>query len=198
MLVIEGDMLPSLYLLTLFVLEQFRFLEIQEAYAFEIQQHPLKHNATAVFVPPRSDSGEISQAGRGFDCAICQLEPIGWVEQVYTLGCKHQFHRWCLIYWLHHMENTTCPLCRDTILDPPNGLPNQMAELSLAAQRPNFPEAGSEWVTEGPQYNQRRHPPAQAYVLRQRTPEGGAFTDGSYRLQWNDFHDPMFHLIDWT
>ncbi|ETI25966.1 hypothetical protein G647_02743 [Cladophialophora carrionii CBS 160.54] len=114
MAVLDGDLLPAMYFLTLFLLEQYRFLELQEAYIFDNHNHAMKLCPKVPFMPHRSPTG--SQAEHGYDCAICQVDPIGIFEEVYKLPCKHQFHRWCLINWLCHMGKSKCPMCRDTIL----------------------------------------------------------------------------------
>ena len=126
MLVLDGDILSALYFLALYLLEQFQFLDIQEAHVFDMQGQAMKYCPMTTFAP-RHDCGTF-QAGRGHDCAICQLESIGWVEQVYRLPCKHQFHRWCLIEWLTRGDTSRCPLCRATIVRIP--YPNPLCQIA--------------------------------------------------------------------
>lgn len=121
---VHQDVLPAIYFLSLFLLDQFRFLEIQEAHIFELEAGVMKQCPTATF---RSQDKEYElqallalqsvQVDIGHDCAICQLEPIGLGESVYRLTCNHQFHRYCLLRWLNHQGAITCPLCRVAILD---------------------------------------------------------------------------------
>lgn len=46
------------------------------------------------------------------DCSIC-FEELS--QDLYTLNCKHVFHRDCITRWLHTSPN--CPLCRAPV-DP--------------------------------------------------------------------------------
>jgi hypothetical protein len=101
----------STYFLLLFILEQHRFLELQEAYIFEREEEALSPCPLT-----QCQTLQEETCLDGHDCAICQLEPIGGAEWVYSLGCRHQFHRWCLVGWLIKAKNTSCPLCRDVIL----------------------------------------------------------------------------------
>lgn len=51
------------------------------------------------------------------NCAICleTLAASAVTAEVYTLNCKHAFHRNCIQGWLR--EHNTCPMCR-TNVDP--------------------------------------------------------------------------------
>lgn len=108
---VEGDGFPAAYLLLLFVLEQYRLLEVQEAYILEAEEGRLGPCGLSQFV-----SNPEGGVDTGYDCSICQMESIGAGEWVYSLKCKHQFHRWCLVEWLVGAEKKGCPLCRDVIL----------------------------------------------------------------------------------
>lgn len=101
-----------MYLLLLFILEQYRFLEIQESHIFEKEEEILKRCPILQFRPPRYDDSDVEV---GHDCAVCQTESIGAAEYVYDLPCGHQFHRWCLRTWLVEMEQAGCPLCRTAL-----------------------------------------------------------------------------------
>jgi len=46
----------------------------------------------------------------GESCSIC-LETIS--EEIFCIGCKHEFHNECLELWLR--RSNTCPLCRNEI-----------------------------------------------------------------------------------
>lgn len=109
----NGDIFAALYFLLLFMMEQYRFLEIQDACILEEQEGVMAQFRLTGFKPSNEKD---EQNGVGHDCAICQLEPIGMGEWIYDLPCKHEFHRWCLVNWLVNMERSSCPLCRDVIL----------------------------------------------------------------------------------
>ena len=167
MLVLDGDLLPAVYFLSLFLLEQARFLEIQEANIFDYGPELFRHHPTAPFVSQHTYDAA-SSAERGFDCAICQVESIGRFEEVYSLHCKHQFHRWCLISWVDSMGNTayTCPLCREPIQQPPCDLASHMDRQSLLPGIVPPRATPSLFVTEGPQENRRRDPQTQYHTVR--------------------------------
>ncbi|EXJ67349.1 uncharacterized protein A1O5_09362 [Cladophialophora psammophila CBS 110553] len=109
------NILPAVYFLGLFMLEQYRFLEVQEACIFDAEEHAMKRCPLVAFKAPDGDGADDRQ-DMGHDCAICQVEVIGKAEYVYNLPCNHQFHRWCLIVWLIREGRSHCPLCRYQIL----------------------------------------------------------------------------------
>eukprot|EP01018_Ginkgo_biloba_P006415 Gb_33183 [translate_table: standard] len=54
-------------------------------------------------------------------CAVC-LDDLQTIDQVRELPrCAHLFHKECIDSWIH-LENTTCPLCRSSLLVSANGL----------------------------------------------------------------------------
>jgi len=58
------------------------------------------------------------------ECAIC------WDSMFVArkLPCGHLFHTSCLRSWLE--QDTSCPTCRSTLKETPNGQANEMADLS--------------------------------------------------------------------
>ncbi|KIW65546.1 hypothetical protein PV04_07800 [Phialophora macrospora] len=60
MAVVDGDVLPAIYFLTLFLLEQYRFLDLQEAYIFDNDDHVMKLCPKVPFRPQRHPT--VSQA----------------------------------------------------------------------------------------------------------------------------------------
>ncbi|KIW23533.1 uncharacterized protein PV07_11724 [Cladophialophora immunda] len=109
-----GDILPAMYFLGLFMLEQYRFLEVQEACIFDSEEHAMKPCPLVAFKADEGDRAGVE--GMALECAICQVDAIGRAEYVYKLSCSHKFHRWCLVVWLIHEGRSNCPLCRDQIL----------------------------------------------------------------------------------
>ncbi|KIY03586.1 uncharacterized protein Z520_00277 [Fonsecaea multimorphosa CBS 102226] len=107
----DGDVLPALYFLGLFMLEQYRFLEVQEAYIFDEEEEAMRPCPLIA-----STDGAGAEDTAPLECAICQVDDIGRAEYVYKLGCGHKFHRWCLVVWLIHEGRSNCPLCRGRIL----------------------------------------------------------------------------------
>ena len=81
--------LAAMYFLLLFIMEQYRFLEVQEAYIFEKEEYAMSACPMDRFIPTDKEHRLMT----GHDCAICQSEPIGLGEWVYWLHCGHQFHR---------------------------------------------------------------------------------------------------------
>jgi hypothetical protein len=46
----------------------------------------------------------------GVQCAIC-LESYKWLDQTCGLPCGHNFHKHCIMKWLHEYRRN-CPICR--------------------------------------------------------------------------------------
>eukprot|EP01018_Ginkgo_biloba_P041134 Gb_00010 [translate_table: standard] len=54
-------------------------------------------------------------------CAVC-LDDLQMVDQVRELPrCEHLFHKECIDSWIH-LGNTTCPVCRSSLVVSANGL----------------------------------------------------------------------------
>ena len=49
-------------------------------------------------------------------CSICLCH---LNTGIVTTKCDHRFHKDCLVEWI--VRNRTCPLCRTTLFDFPNG-----------------------------------------------------------------------------
>ncbi|KAL0914856.1 hypothetical protein M5K25_015240 [Dendrobium thyrsiflorum] len=50
------------------------------------------------------------------DCVIC-LCKIRRAKETAALRCRHAFHMQCLDGWKKKSKGTTCPLCRDNLID---------------------------------------------------------------------------------
>ncbi|KAH0458270.1 hypothetical protein IEQ34_013585 [Dendrobium chrysotoxum] len=50
------------------------------------------------------------------DCVICLCE-IRRAKETAALRCRHAFHKQCLDGWMKKSKGTTCPLCRDNLID---------------------------------------------------------------------------------
>ncbi|OAY70128.1 RING-H2 finger protein ATL75 [Ananas comosus] len=63
--------------------------------------------------------GKISIAVDGDDCAICleELAAAGQGQVSVLPRCKHAFHRGCIDRWLFARSTSTCPLCRDCVIE---------------------------------------------------------------------------------
>src|SRR3990170_1670334 len=46
------------------------------------------------------------------DCIIC-LEPLVSTQPLIALGCKHKFHKDCIMKWLK--QSQICPLCKRVV-----------------------------------------------------------------------------------
>ncbi len=60
-------------------------------------------------------SNKIIPISKESDCIICLDD--NNIDIEIQLECNHKFHEKCLKYWIIDYENTTCPICRDEILD---------------------------------------------------------------------------------
>ncbi|KAK8561123.1 hypothetical protein V6N13_149697 [Hibiscus sabdariffa] len=60
--------------------------------------------------------GEIIGSKQPFDCAVCLTEFLEQDKLRLLPVCGHAFHAHCIDTWL--MSNSTCPLCRGTLLSP--------------------------------------------------------------------------------
>ncbi|KAL2406870.1 hypothetical protein ABEF93_008729 [Exophiala dermatitidis] len=106
----------AMYFLCLFLLEQYRFLDVHEVYHFAQEEGILGICRLRPFARAQCDSTSASaREVEGHDCAICQIDRIGDAEWIYDLPCRHQFHKGCLVKWLIELEQPGCPLCRDVI-----------------------------------------------------------------------------------
>ncbi|KAL2426389.1 hypothetical protein ABEF95_001285 [Exophiala dermatitidis] len=106
----------AMYFLCLFLLEQYRFLDVHEVYHFAQEEGILGICRLRPFARAQCDSTSASaREVEGHDCAICQIDRIGDAEWIYDLPCRHQFHKGCLVKWLIELEQPGCPLCRDMI-----------------------------------------------------------------------------------
>ncbi len=77
--------------------------------------------------------GTIRGLKDGADCAVC-LSEFGEADRLRLLPkCKHAFHHDCIDTWL--LANSTCPLCRQSLLNPADGDSNHNPGAAAAAER---------------------------------------------------------------
>jgi hypothetical protein len=76
-----------------------------------------KHSNSGVSLTNLIKNSKITICKYNFFCSICHQDSNEHSENLYSilreLHCKHSFHISCIETWLS--DNTTCPICRQTI-----------------------------------------------------------------------------------
>uniref|UniRef100_A0A6N2LJJ7 RING-type E3 ubiquitin transferase n=1 Tax=Salix viminalis TaxID=40686 RepID=A0A6N2LJJ7_SALVM len=139
-----------LHLLVRFLLKRASFSPIYHSnrYSETVSSHSLQRQLQQLF--RLHDSGldqafvdalpvfyykDIMGSKEPFDCAVCLCEFSGQERLRLLPRCSHAFHIDCIDTWL--LSNSTCPLCRGTLLGSNLHMENPLFNFDLSRELPN-------------------------------------------------------------